>query len=48
MTMLPRSGRSNPAIMLISEVLPAPRPEQPGDPALAGERGLDREFAKLS
>ena len=34
--------------MLISEVLPAPeRAEQPGDAALAFERGFKRELAEL-
>ena len=46
--MTPRSGRSRPAIMLISEVLPAPdAPNRPVTRPSLVERGLKRELAKL-
>ena len=48
MAMTPRSGRSRPAIMLISEVLPAPEaPNSPVTrPSLVNEASK-REFAEL-
>ena len=46
--MTPRSGRSSPAIMLISEVLPAPEaPNSPVTRPSLVEGGFEREFAEL-
>ena len=46
--MTPRSGRSRPAIMLISEVLPAPEaPNRPVTRPSLVEGGLQRKFAEL-
>ena len=48
MAMMPRSGCSRPAIMLISEVLPAPEaPNRPVTRPSLVKRGFEREFAEL-